>query len=156
MHARQSHNYKMIFVKKASIKSKLSEEEVVKKWNSLFDPKHKWSFEGGIKGRRFMMEPLYCHSPRNRIRPEISGEIIAENDATLIKLNCHLSDRYKILFLGALALNLFVSLGILIDPETFPWWFLLIVVVLTFGIFIGHFNSTTSTAIKIISSTIRG
>jgi hypothetical protein len=147
----------MIFVKEIVIQTKLSKEEIIDRINGLLNPKHKWCFEGEVGKNGFIIEPLYGYTPRNRIRAEVTGVIIPKSGFTIVKLNCHLSLRYKVLFVAATILNLTVTLLDINDPEIFPfpWWSIPLAFVFTFFMFLLKFNSTTETVIKVLRNVLK-
>ena len=115
-------------------------------------------FEGKIETNSFKILPIFDFSPREQLRPEISGKIKDTKGNNVIKLE------FKIPNLVLYTLIILINLGVVIYLYILPlknesfltWKFFLFIIVFSTLMFFNYLNTKIEKSIQILSRTLEG
>jgi hypothetical protein len=113
-------------------------------------------FEGEIGENEFKIYPLFNYSSREKLRPEINGFFLKNDDFNKILLKFRLPVELKYLLLFTLIINVGLILVMILMPTLInlpfwdKWWILLLVLIFSFYIFSCYFNFKVRKSINIL------
>lgn len=103
----------LIFLRKNStLLSSLNKEEIIDQLKKIttnthiFGENSKRNFEGYIQSDTFILQPLFDYTQNDRLRPEISGQIVPFENKQMIQLEFRISSDFRILLWAMFILNL--------------------------------------------------
>ena len=105
-------------------------------------------FEGQLNVLNFVIYPIFDYGPRNKLRPEIKGEMLDNNISRQLNLKFRLSIIFKSIFISGLILN--IAFIVALYFYSFPFWWVALIFLLVFFLMAQHsFNLKVSESIRI-------
>lgn len=157
----------MLFKKDISLITKLSIDKTIneiksitRQYGSRRNKAH--MFEGKFSDNDFVLYPIFNFGQLEQLRPEIQGELIQQNNETIINLKYRLSSTFIFIFVFAIVFNLGVSLLLMLlsnmtiwmAPVSRFWWIIPLVVIVSIFIFNQYFDFKVSKSIRILKESI--